>query len=398
MDKKIIKTALLTLAAVLLCSCAGDPDAQQVMAEDTGQPDTGQTDTVASQTGESGIPVEITGMRTTADTAVTELPADTETTAETTTTVTYTYESVTLPDVTIEPAEAPAQKVVYDYDGLEPSQEYEEFWSKCVFVGDSICRGFEAYDIIPADRVLAKGNTATWNILDYTFGKGEFSGNIIDCLKDLDPEYIVFSMGMNDVNMLDSQKFCENYAHLLALTENALPDAKLIVCSVTPIMTDSTFTSNSKIDARNATLKKYLDATEKWTFADISHGLKDSQNGLKEHYTGGDGIHLNGYAYKAILYQLAERVLDNTLYDPDGNIIYPDTDETAEETSVPAQMPIISQIPETSEIPETAEPFEIPDETQPTETPEISSDTSELPTESVPESDADTTGETEGSE
>ncbi len=248
------------------------------------------------------------------------------------------YEDEALKTVTSVPAAV--QNALYNYDDKTPGAKYKKFYSKCVFVGDSICRGFKAYDVLPSKQVCAQGNTAARNILEYTFKVPGYTGDLISCLKHLDPEYIVFSMGMNDVNMTSAEKFCENYGYLLSLTEKALPDAQLIVCSVTPVIYGSKFCTNTRIDSFNATLKKYLDATGKWIYADISHGLKDQYNGLKSRYNGGDGIHLSGLAYYAILYQIAERVLDNIEYDAEGNVIH--TDAPADETA-----------PETTDVPET---------------------------------------------
>ena len=81
---------------------------------------------------------------------------------------------------------------------------------------------------------------------------------------------------------------------------------------------------------------------------DTAKGLKDKNNGLKERYNGGDGIHLSGLAYRAILYQIAERVLDKVIYDEDGNMIYLDAPVTE-----PTETSETSEIPETSETPET---------------------------------------------
>ena len=227
--------------------------------------------------------------------------------------------------------------MLFNYDPMVPDERYKEFYSKCVFVGDSICRGFKAYDVLPARQVCAQGNTAARNILEFEFRVDGQDADLITCLKKLDPEYIVFSMGMNDVNMTSKEKFCENYGNLLSLTEQALPEAQLVVCSVTPIVKESNFTRNTKIDEYNAALKEYLDASGRWIFADIAHGLKDKDNGLKSRYNGGDGIHLSGLAYHAILYQVAERVLDRIEYDEEGRVVHLDAPVTEEQPEEAAQ-------------------------------------------------------------
>ncbi len=214
----------------------------------------------------------------------------------------------------------------------------KEFISKCVFVGDSICRGLEAYELIPEDRVIAKGNVAARNIFDFTFKLNGSEMSLLSALVDLRPEYVVFSMGMNDVNMTSQQKFCENYGDLLSQVQTFLPDSQLIVCSVTPITYTSKFTSNANIDSFNSALKGYLDSTEKWIYADITHELKNSLNALKSNYCGADdGVHLSMDAYSAILYQICERAVSGLVYEngrmvPLGDI----SEEHADTTSSPA--------------------------------------------------------------
>ena len=143
---------------------------------------------------------------------------------------------------------------------------------------------------------------------------------MLHALVDLKPEYVVFSMGMNDVNMTSQQAYCENYDDLLSQVETFLPDATLIVCAVTPVLETSNFTSNENIDSFNIAIREYLDKSDKWYFAEISHDLKNSHNGLKSDYNGGDGIHLAPDAYRAILYQLCERMVDGKIYDLHGEL------------------------------------------------------------------------------
>ena len=263
------------------------------------------------------------------------------TTTTTTTTTTVNFITTAPPDeVTTEATDPPETETVVNTDSGEElvetyktyafSDEYNEFISKCVFVGDSICSGLKAYDILPASQVVAQGNVAARNIFDFTFKVNGAELSVLHALVDLKPEYVVFSMGMNDVNMTSQQAYCENYENLLSQVETFLPDATLIVCAVTPVLETSKFTSNDNIDSFNIAIREYLDATDKWYFAEISHDLKNSHNGLKSNYNGGDGIHLAPDAYRAILYQLCERMVDGKIYDLHGEL---ENDEPAADTT-----------------------------------------------------------------
>ncbi|MBP5604907.1 MAG: SGNH/GDSL hydrolase family protein, partial [Ruminiclostridium sp.] len=217
--------------------------------------------------------------------------------------------------------------------------KYKEFISKCVFVGDSICSGLKAYDILPADLVIAVGNVAARNIFEdwVQFSVHGSKMSLIPALVDLDPEYIVFSMGMNDVNITSEKGFCDNYKKILSETEALLPDAKLIVLSITPITygeSGKLFTDPENIDSFNVALKDYLDSTEKWTYVDVEHEMKNTNNMLKDNYLGSpDGVHLTPDAYYAILYQLGERMVDGMIYNFDGTFSKEGEPDTPEETT-----------------------------------------------------------------
>lgn len=220
------------------------------------------------------------------------------------------------------------------------TDKYNEFISQCVFVGDSICSGLKAYSILPASQVLAQGNVAARSIFDYEFKVNGAKMSILAALVDLKPKYVVFSMGMNDVNITSEKTFCDNYGDLLSQTASFLPDATLIVCSVTPVtysIEGKLFTYNETIDRFNIELKKYLDKTD-WIYADIAHEMKNSANMLKSKYLGSeDGVHLAPDAYTAILYQLCERVVDGRIYDPEtGRYEDEEEEETSAETTKPA--------------------------------------------------------------
>ncbi|MBQ9384412.1 MAG: hypothetical protein IJT87_09250 [Ruminiclostridium sp.] len=261
-------------------------------------------------------------------TATTTTEAETTTTTEETTTTAVSFITTAPPTEAV--TDPPETETVVNTDGggelvetyktYEFSDAYNDFISKCVFVGDSICSGLKAYDILPASQVVAQGNVAARNIFDFTFKVNGAELSVLHALVDLKPEYVVFSMGMNDVNMTSQQAYCENYDDLLSQVETFLPDATLIVCAVTPVLETSNFTSNENIDSFNIAIREYLDKSDKWYFAEISHDLKNSHNGLKSDYNGGDGIHLAPDAYRAILYQLCERMVDGKIYDLHGEL------------------------------------------------------------------------------
>lgn len=182
------------------------------------------------------------------------------------------------------------------------TQSDQAFLADCVFVGDSICSGLSVYKILPASNVVAKGSVGVRSIFDYSFKVNGTSCNVVQALSALKPKTVIFSMGMNDINMTSSQKYCENYQNLLSKVQAALPNAKLCVASITPITTTSKFSTNAKIDSYNAAIRDYLAANyPSWTYVNIAPGLKNEWNALRSNYTSGDGIHLAPAAYQVIL-------------------------------------------------------------------------------------------------
>ncbi len=210
----------------------------------------------------------------------------------------------------------PADEFIEEYNTFTLTDEDNDLLSRCVFVGDSICSGLKVYDIIPAKNVVAQGNIAARNIFDFTFIVDGGEQSLLSALVALKPEYIVYSMGMNDVNITSQDEFVQNYTDLLTMTESFLPDAKLIVLSITPIDRNSSFTANENIDSFNERLSQALAENEKWLYVDVSPELKNSANALKTNYSSGDGIHLAPDAYYAVLSQLCGAIRE--WENPDG--------------------------------------------------------------------------------
>ncbi len=185
----------------------------------------------------------------------------------------------------------------------------QAFLADCVFVGDSICSGLSVYKILPAKNVVAKGSVGVRSIFDYTFKVNGGSYGVVQALTLLKPKTVIFSMGMNDINMTTKEKYCENYKNLLTKVQAALPNAKLCVASITPITTASKFSTNTKIDGYNAAIRDYLAANyPSWHYVNVAPGLKNEYNALRSNYTSGDGIHLAPAAYQVILSQVCRQL------------------------------------------------------------------------------------------
>lgn len=174
-----------------------------------------------------------------------------------------------------------------------------------LFVGDSICRGYSAYDIVSAKNVYAAGNVGARNFFEIEIPYYGQRQNYVTVLKSQKPRRVFLSMGINDVNMTGKEEFCENYRKIIDATlENS--DAAVYVCAITPI--DSDFSSNARIDSFNLALKSFISANypSRVRFIDCGYVLKNSDNRLAAGLDSGDGIHLMPEAYHVLLLKICE--------------------------------------------------------------------------------------------
>ena len=270
--------------------------------------------TAASQTALTSLSTTAALSQSTTTTTASQTAGTTKTTVSTTSTSRVSSVSTTTATTVSTAASSSTAKISAPASGNYTLTDNDKaFLSDCVFVGDSICSGLSVYKVLPKSNVVAKGCVAARSIFDYKFSVGGSNLGVVAALKALKPKYVIFSMGMNDVNMTSAQKYCENYKTLLTKVQDALPDAKLVVASITPITTTSTFCTNSRIDTFNSTIKSYLaENYPAWGYVDISTLLKNQYNGLISNYTSGDGIHLAPKAYTVILYQVCAQLAPKT--------------------------------------------------------------------------------------
>ena len=193
----------------------------------------------------------------------------------------------------------------HDYSEIPPirqtfTSEEMAFAEKSLFIGDSICRGLEAYDVLSVKNVLGAGNVGARNIFDALYFRRGKDVDFLTVIDEEKPRHVVFSMGMNDVNMTNAEEFCENYRRIIDETLKK-PIDDVYVLSVTPICSD--FTYNSKIVYYNEALKNFIAANypERVYFVDIHDSLADKNGELAWYFSSGDGVHLDEIAYYQLL-------------------------------------------------------------------------------------------------
>lgn len=299
--KEIVSRALLCLSALLLTGCGTG----LYTSKDSSEP-LAQIENTTAATTSAAATTETHETTTVSTTTVQTTNTPPETTPSTSNSTVTT--SRVPPQTTTAPVIVSLPPVSETYGDYALAAEDTALLNETVFVGDSICSGLRVYKILPANHVVAHGSVGVRSVYDYKYSVNNGSYELLTALAMLKPKYVVFSMGMNDIHMSSTEKFCNDYDKLLTDVGKILPDAVLSVASITPVTTDAKFAQNTKIDQYNQALSAYLAQHEGWHYLDITPELKNAYNGLKYNYSSGDGVHLAPAAYKAILWQVCAQL------------------------------------------------------------------------------------------
>lgn len=219
-------------------------------------------------------------------------------------------------DLPAEPLEAtplfddPSSYLQYDAstDTYILPEEEEALGESSLFVGDSICSGFSAWEVLKSKNVFATGNVGARNLFSYGMYYQREPAELVPVLKKTEPRYVFFWMGMNDVNLTSAEEYCENYNNIILTTlENS--EADVYVCAITPI-SNLNFTRLAYINEFNDSIRHYIrtNYSERVHFVDFTEPLKTSDGTLNEKYNGGDGIHLGREAYYIALHEINKQI------------------------------------------------------------------------------------------
>lgn len=185
-------------------------------------------------------------------------------------------------------------------------EDYENVLDNVVFVGDSVTSGFGGYQKVDMDSVFATPCVGPSNIRDYSF---EYSGTEYAALTILSfeqPEYVVISMGLNDINTYSPEDFSELYMDFVEDAMTVCENSQFYIFSVTPVSEECENIANETIDGVNAQLEKTVSGygSDRLHYVDCNSSLKNEHGCLDSDYSGGDGVHLSSGAYDVILERL----------------------------------------------------------------------------------------------
>ena len=197
------------------------------------------------------------------------------------------------------------------------SDNVKFYQDRIVIAGDSIAYGFCAYGYVPYEHNIAKGSTAMRNYDDTSLFMFDPTGSdlsMMDAIKAVKPSLLYISMGMNDVNLIDSDTYVSRYKEFIQKAKEQVPDAIIVAASITPISSTCGFTDINNIKSCNEGLKNLIGSLNdpNVLFFDAYSVIVGSDGSYSApNTTGPDGIHLVGSCYQQILEKLAV-VLDQS--------------------------------------------------------------------------------------
>lgn len=187
-------------------------------------------------------------------------------------------------------------KGIRKVEDLSKSNDYKEVFKEDLFFGDSITDSLSFYEFIDESNVVAKfGLTAK--------GAKDEVQNIVK----INPKSIFIMFGMNDIlTDEDSNQFADDYAELIHIIKEKLPNTKIYVqsiLSVDPKVKDKKpLLTNENIDNFNQALKG-MAKNEKVEYLNIRTILEENKDLLEP-----DGIHVKYKFYKLWLDYLIENI------------------------------------------------------------------------------------------
>ncbi len=206
---------------------------------------------------------------------------------------------------------APTESVPVSTTLAETEDLGQDYLDKIVFLGDSTTYGLYAYGVLPHTQVWtpASGTLSLFNwsvetIDYYPPDDPEHSSqlSIADTIKARQPEYLVITLGLNGVSLLDESSFKSYYRDLILTAQQNSPDTKIICQSIYPVI-DSMTPDGIKNDRINSANQWIYDLAEETgvRYLNTREVLADSTGNLISDYNSGDGIHLMPTGLQAIL-------------------------------------------------------------------------------------------------
>ena len=190
----------------------------------------------------------------------------------------------------------------------ETADAGDDYISKMVFIGDSTTYGLKAYDVLDGSQVWtpSSGTLALFNqsIATIVYPPTGEEIPITDAIGRAKPEYVVLTIGVNGVSMMDENSFKTEYTALIERIKSVSPDTKIICISIYPVEAmyeaKDNGINNTVIDRANGWILQIAEATGTH-YTDSASVLKGADGKLVSDYGNGDGIHLSAVGFNRVI-------------------------------------------------------------------------------------------------
>ncbi len=181
---------------------------------------------------------------------------------------------------------------------------------KLVFYGDSTTHGMKAYKVFgsrettqvwtPSSGTLALFRAATDLVWD---PNSQTEMSLADLCKSVKPEYLIVTLGVNGVSMMDETWFKTDYQSIINIILQNSPDTKLILQSIYPVARSyekQQSINNTKIQTANQWIVQIAKAND-LPYLNTYSALVGDDGYLPESYQNGDGMHFNEVGFAAVM-------------------------------------------------------------------------------------------------
>lgn len=170
------------------------------------------------------------------------------------------------------------------------------YFDDAVFIGDSHTDGFMDYAGLPNADYLCRTGLTVWSAAE----DAEFPGGqtLAQALSGKHYGKVYMMLGINELGTGSAESWAAQYKVLLDQVRSLQPDAIVFLQAIfhtTQEKSDSTFYTNSTINARNTELQKLADGVNVF-FVDCNPVFDDSSGALRADYSG-DGVHVKAAYY-----------------------------------------------------------------------------------------------------
>ena len=189
----------------------------------------------------------------------------------------------------------------------------QEYIDSIIFLGDST-----TYHMI--NRAVLTGGKQTKQVWSGALGTLTLDGNIhkttivypdtdtemtiAAAVAQKKPKYMVITLGVNGIAYANETQFKAYYGKLITAIEDANPDTKIMLQSISPVSEGYDQKGgklcNANIDIANGWIKQ-IAAEHGCKYLDTASVLKNDSGTMIAAYDNGDGIHMTADAYKAVL-------------------------------------------------------------------------------------------------